>query len=310
MGKYGLYGDSRPESYISLMWCIFKALVISFGALSIGIFILDDKTYSRLFFIMFGVLSFTLITSWRLLFQLYLDDISHGNPYSRNILIIGCPERGRYVKDLLEKQISWGHKVVGHLRIGKHDDSNCGIIGSCDELEKFIRENTVDEIIFALNGDQSMVCLSEYLRLCKKIGISCRILPTLWNPEDTTISIETFQGVPFLTLRTTSFNAIGLFYKRLLDLAGGLVGTFIFLIIYPFIAAAIKIDSPGPVIFRQKRIGKHGRIFYLLKFRTMHQNAEERLKELMTANEMDGAMFKLKNDPRITSVGKWLRKIP
>jgi exopolysaccharide biosynthesis polyprenyl glycosylphosphotransferase len=130
----------------------------------------------------------------------------------------------------------------------------------------------------------------------------------MWNPSERYFSIETCQGVPFLTIRSTSFNATGLLYKRLLDFVGGIVGALIFFVMYPVVALAIKIDSPGPVIFKQKRVGKHGRVFLLFKFRTMYLDAEERLKELTGKNEMNGYMFKLADDPRITRVGRFLRK--
>lgn len=307
MGKFGLYGDRRPASYTEMGWSAFKAIVISFGALSIGIFLFQNQTYSRLFFILFAVISFGLILVFRILFLFYLEKIAQKNPYCRKILLIGSPDRVQYVRDLLKKQVSWGHEIIGQLNICKRGDSECRSIYSCDELEKFIRENTVDEIIFALNVNQATICLSEYIDICKKTGLSCRILPAMWNPNDDNLSIESCQGVPFLSLRSGRFNATGMIYKRILDLAGGLLGTLIFMMLYPVVAAAIKIDSPGPVIFKQKRIGKNGRIFCLYKFRTMYQDAEERLKELMGANEMNGGMFKIRNDPRITRVGKWLR---
>jgi exopolysaccharide biosynthesis polyprenyl glycosylphosphotransferase len=186
-------------------------------------------------------------------------------------------------------------------------EGECAEIGSCEDLEKIIRKKTVDEVVFAINGDRALN-LSRYVIFCKNIGISCRILPSMWNPSEGMLSIETWQGVPFLTFRTTRFNATGLIYKRALDIIGGLVGCFIFVLIYPFVALAIRRDSPGPVIFKQKRVGKHGRVFSLWKFRTMQQDAEEQLQELMAANEMNGAMFKMKDDPRITRVGEWLRK--
>ena len=88
----------------------------------------------------------------------------------------------------------------------------------------------------------------------------------------------------------------------------GLVGSVIFLILYPFVAAAIKLDSPGPVLFKQERVGKNGRLFKLIKFRTMYADAEEQKKELMATNEMNGPIFKVQSDPRITRVGRFLRK--
>jgi exopolysaccharide biosynthesis polyprenyl glycosylphosphotransferase len=140
------------------------------------------------------------------------------------------------------------------------------------------------------------------------MGVPVRILPALWSQSEKLLSIEECQGVPFLTIRTTNFNASGLLYKRIFDIIGGLIGTIIFIILYPFVALAIKFDSAGPVLFKQKRAGQHGRVFYLYKFRTMHNDAEKRRQELMTKNLMNGSMFKMENDPRITKVGRWLRK--
>ena len=115
-------------------------------------------------------------------------------------------------------------------------------------------------------------------------------------------------GVPFIAIRTTNFNAAGLLYKRVIDIVGGIFGTLIFALMYPIVAVVIKFDSKGPVLFKQKRVGQHGRIFKLYKFRTMYEDAEERRQALMRKNVTNGAIFKVENDPRITKVGRWLRR--
>ena len=96
--------------------------------------------------------------------------------------------------------------------------------------------------------------------------------------------------------------------KRLIDIVGGLVGCVITIVLTPFVALAIRLDSPGPIFFAQTRIGKNGRRFKIYKFRSMYIDAEERKKELASQNEMQGLMFKMENDPRITKVGKFIRK--
>ena len=307
MGKFGLYGDRKPKSYGSLLWSIFKAVAVTFGALSAGIFLFQQKQYSRLFFILFALLSFALIAAYRVLIRFYLDKVAAKDPYCRKILVVGNPERSEYVAELLREQLSWGHEVIGHVEMGGGGDDSCGSLNCIEDLERIAREQTVDEIVFAIDGDRS-VCLAPYIETCRKIGLSCRILPAMWNPLERNFSIESCQGVPFLTIRSTGFHATGLLYKRVLDFVGGLVGTLTFLVMYPVVALAIKIDSPGPVLFKQKRVGKHGRVFLLYKFRTMYADAEERLRELTGKNEMNGFMFKLAEDPRITRVGRFLRK--
>ncbi len=307
LGRFGLYGDRRPSSHARLIASVLKATVISFGALAVILFLSYSQEYSRHVFGAFGLLSFAGVCIVRILFRVFLDRVSKNDPYSRKILVVGNAERGRYVAELLKQQLSLGHEVLGIVALEPGDGGTCATISSCADLEKIVREKTVDEVVFAASGDRA-THLGQYLNFCKRTGIACRILPAMWAPNETALGIEKCQDVPFLTLRTNSFNATGLIYKRALDILGGLVGCLIFAVIYPFVAAAIRLDSPGPAIFRQKRVGKHGRVFELLKFRTMHNDAEHRLKEVMAANEMNGAMFKLNNDPRITRAGRWLRR--
>ncbi|MGV7223255.1 MAG: sugar transferase [Nitrospinales bacterium] len=307
MGRFKLYGDIRPSSYINLTWRIFKAIVVDFGTLSVGIVLLQQKDYSRLFLLSFAGLCFLFLASYRVLIQLYLDKTLKSGDYSRRILIVGNLERGRFVTGLLNSQLSWGHDVVGQLSIEREECLTDGSLGCIEDLPQILREHTIDEVVFAVEGNRD-VPLSPYLKNCKKMGIPVRILPGLWNTKDKSLSIEKCQDVPFLTIRTSNIDAAGLLYKRVLDLVGGVVGTVIFLINYPFVAIAIKFDSEGPVLYKQKRMGQHGRTFNLYKFRTMYQDADKRRQDLVANNVMNGAMFKMKDDPRITKVGRWLRK--
>ena len=307
IGKVGLYGDRRPKNFVNLSWSILKALAISFGALAVGIFLFQQKQYSRLFFMMFALLSFGLIAAYRILLWLYMDKVVGKNPYCRKILVVGNAERSAYINGLLKEQVSWGHEVIGHIDMGGDGDESCHSLNAVEDLERIVREQPVDEIVFAIDGDRS-VCLAPYIEACKKMGLSCRILPAMWNPLERSVALEFCQGVPFLTVRSNTLHATGLLYKRVLDFVGGFVGTLIFFTLYPIVALAIKTDSPGPVIFKQKRIGKHGRVFSLRKFRTMYADAERRLEEVAGKNEMNGFMFKLSDDPRITRVGRFLRR--
>ena len=119
---------------------------------------------------------------------------------------------------------------------------------------------------------------------------------------------EIFAGFTVLSYEANSFDYRRLFIKRGIDIAGSLVGCILTLLITPFIACAIKLDSPGPIFFSQLRVGKNGRSFKIYKFRSMYSDAEQRKKELMEDNEMTGPLFKMEHDPRITRVGAFLRK--
>lgn len=307
MGKFHLYSDTRQPSYKSLCWSILKAIVICFVFLSSGVFLFKQLSYSRIFFLYFAILSFVLIAINRMLVQLCYYFISKRGFNLHRILVVGDIERGTIICNSMASQLSWGHKVVGQLSIDRKDTNTSNILGCLEDFHKILLLYTIDEVIFAFDRNQP-ADLSKQLELCREMGIFARILPVHWQFDDQFLSMEICQGIPFLTIKPSNFNATGLLYKRILDLVGGVVGTVIFLIIYPFVATAIKLDSPGNVLFKQQRIGQHGRVFQLFKFRSMYQDSENHKQELMEMNEMNGALFKLKDDPRITRVGKFLRK--
>ncbi len=307
MGRFQLYSDQRPKSLGVLAWSVFKALICSFAVLAAGIFIFKEKTYSRLFLGYFAGLGFLFILLQRTLAGLFIDRLTKKGFNIRKILIVGDRERVAVVSDVLDKQLSWGHEVVGVLstRPGETLEEKC--LGTINDLPTILREHSLDEVVFAMGGDRS-IDLSIYLNVCMEMGVPARILPALWNHKTKILSVEHCQGVPFIAVQTYSFGATGLLYKRLLDLLGGIVGAVLFALMYPFIAAAIKLESKGPALFLQERVGRNGRVFKLFKFRSMSKDAEERKQALMDQNEMEGAMFKLADDPRVTRVGKWLRK--
>ena len=307
MGRFKLYGDQKVRSQVELISSIFKAVLFSFMVVSAGIFLFKQKDYSRLFTVFFACFTFLAIYVQRLITDIYFFHVSKNRFRMHNILIVGSKQRSQIVKELMEKQLSWGHKVIG--RLGLHSDICEGddCLGSVAQLPEILRHVEVDEVIFALNGSKH-IALSELLHECRRTGVLVRILPSLWKMDDPAISVEKCQTVPFITIRSANFNATGLLYKRLMDIVGGLVGTLLFCLMYIPIAVAIKWESNGPIIFRQKRVGQHGRIFDVYKFRSMYEDAEERKKELLKQNEMNGNMFKLQNDPRITQVGHFLRK--
>lgn len=133
----------------------------------------------------------------------------------------------------------------------------------------------------------------------------CMELPGM-NAERS--KVDDFGGYSVLTYTRFRSSYKRLLIKRVMDIFGGLIGMVITLFFFPFVAIAIKLDSPGPVLFSQIRIGRNGRRFKIYKFRSMYMDAEERKKELEKQNEIQGLMFKMENDPRITKVGKFIRK--
>jgi exopolysaccharide biosynthesis polyprenyl glycosylphosphotransferase len=181
-------------------------------------------------------------------------------------------------------------------------------LGDLNDFDVVLKERGIDEVVFALPKG-SPVKLAAYLEKCERFGVAVRIVPAMVDMDHPVMRVENIGPIPTLAFYTNGFsNASGFMYKRFLDLVAGIVGFLIFLAIYPFVALAIKLDSPGPVLFKQKRIAQNGRVFHLYKFRSMVTDAESRKKDLLGSSEMTGPIFKMGNDPRITRVGRFLRK--
>jgi exopolysaccharide biosynthesis polyprenyl glycosylphosphotransferase len=303
MGRFRLYSN-RKLSYRQTLWALLKTIIMDFTLVSASIIIFPALYAARVFFLYFLGFCFLFLVGERTILRLYLDNPSNKRYNLRRILIVGDIKRGIIVAELMHKQLSWGHEIVGNLASA---NGSTGSLGRIEDLQHVLHSQTIDEVIFAMGADPD-VDLSLYLKICRRMGVTSRILPALWSSGNKSMHVEECQGVPFLTFQENNFNASGLLYKRILDLIGGIVGTGIFFCIYPFVALAIKKDSPGPVLFKQKRVGQNGRIFEVYKFRSMYMDAEAHKKELMDQNEMSGAIFKVENDPRITPVGRLLRK--
>jgi exopolysaccharide biosynthesis polyprenyl glycosylphosphotransferase len=176
------------------------------------------------------------------------------------------------------------------------------------ELQSMLATEPVDEVFISLPMDKYGHVIEAIVQLCQEQGIVVRVQPDLSLRTFVKPYIGEFNGVPFVTVRSVPRDGWPLFIKRLIDVVGGaalLVG------LAPLLALAallIKIDSPGPILFRQERIGLNKRRFQLLKFRTMLVGADQQQHGMEQLNEANGPVFKIKDDPRITRLGKFLRR--
>lgn len=169
------------------------------------------------------------------------------------------------------------------------------------------RQMPLDEVFLNL-PDEDMAYVKHMIYDLESMGIACHYNIDIVERPSKEVRVGNFAGYTVVTYSINHFDYRRMVVKRGIDILGGLVGCLITLVITPFVALAIKLDSPGPVFFSQTRIGKNGRRFKIYKFRSMYMDAEARKKELEAQNEMQGLMFKMENDPRITKVGRFIRK--
>ena len=176
-----------------------------------------------------------------------------------------------------------------------------------DNVLDLSRQMPLDEVFINL-PEEDKDYVKHIIYDLESMGIACHYNIGIIERPQKEVRVGSFAGYTVVTYSVNHFDYRRMAIKRLFDIVGGLIGCILTIIITPFVALAIRIDSPGPVFFAQTRIGKNGRRFKIYKFRSMYIDAEERKKELETQNEMQGLMFKIDNDPRITRVGRFIRK--
>ena len=312
MGRFGLYSDRRAPSFWYILQRLTAVVCLNFALLSIAYFTLNWEDISRLFIGYYAIILFILFVAERAGFELFLNKRQETGFSATRVLLVGSDHRAAKVLKALLSQRSWGHQVLGfvlphHGAATEISDVPC--LGALEDLESVLTEQAVDDVVFALSENNRDVDLKTAIASCETLGVTYRIVPAMFDATSQgAMHVENLLDIPVLAVNTVRINPTGLMYKRVLDYTFGLAGFLVFLLCLPFVAVAIKLDSPGPVFFRQPRMGQHGRVFRIFKFRTMFIDAEARKKELMQGNEMNGQMFKMADDPRITRVGKFLRK--
>ncbi len=228
------------------------------------------------------------------------------------------------IKVLVITQKNMAEEILRRLK--DHLEINYQIVGialdECEENEKIdgipvmpvddrFMENVtlmaLDEV-FIYTPELKQAQIQRMLSGFDEMGVNCHYCMEIPGMSAERSKVDDFGGYSVLTYTRFRSSYKRLLIKRVMDIAGGLLGMLITLVVFPFAAIAIKLDSPGPVLFSQVRIGRNGRRFKIYKFRSMYVDAEERKKELEKQNEMQGLMFKIENDPRITKVGKFIRK--
>ena len=202
-------------------------------------------------------------------------------------------------------------KIVGIVLADEQEKKEiAGIPVVCEygDMLEYIRRNVVDEVFVHLSS-QTNLPINKIIKELEVMGVTVDLNINVFEmeiPVQREIErIGNYYTVSF-SPKIHSFKQI--FFKRVMDIVGAIVGLLITGIVTVFLAPALLIESPGPLFFSQVRVGKNGRRFKIYKFRSMYMDAEERKKELMSQNEMEGLMFKMENDPRVTKVGKFIRK--
>jgi exopolysaccharide biosynthesis polyprenyl glycosylphosphotransferase len=277
--------------------------------------------------LLFGVFSCLFLLSEKLAIRLTSRYVRlHGFNY-RTVLIVGTNPTGREIAHSIDSHRFWGFRVLGFIASGAEEaaaGANGGsngangegsgaragrypVLGTIDDIPRVVEEHVVDDVIFAVHR-RELDRLEDLFLSLQEQGIRTRFAMNLFPHTRAQVEVEELDGIPLLSFATTPTSLTKLMLKRALDVALAALLLLLALPAVGLVAALIKLTSGGSVLFRQTRCGLNGRAFTLYKFRTMVEDAEERRRELEHLNEMKGPVFKLKSDPRVTAVGRFLRK--
>ena len=307
---FGVYGSMREKSIWQVFWTIFEASLVATLVFSAAAFFLELDILRRTFVMAFFGAAVLLLAAEKFLVLQFLRNARRKGLNFRVVLIVGSGPRAREFAEVIESHPEWGQKILGFIDEEEMRGMAVGkgkVIGTFDDMPRILEEHVVDEVLF-LMPRKWLSRLEEYVRVCEKIGVKATIAVDFFDTAIAKPVVKEVEGWPLLTFDTTPQDFFSLSLKRVLDVMGSAAGLIVLSPLFLLIALAIKLASPGPVFFSQVRSGLRGRPFRILKFRTMIVNAEAKLKELQRLNELEGPVFKIRNDPRITWIGRLLRK--
>lgn len=298
--------------YVELVAIVKYTVILMLGLVVVMFFTKEITLLSRLVFGYFAIFNILFTYISHILFKKYMLTYYRKSKNSSKVMVVTTSDRVEKIVEDLQGAAAWDSEIIAAalMDAGKIGENIQGIPVVADKgnLYEISIQMLLDEVFISLpeyNHEQ----IKKMITAFESMGVVCHYAVDFIEVEDgSERMIENFGGYAVVSYSLNYFDVRRLIIKRIMDIIGGLVGLMLTALITPFVALAIKVESPGPVFFSQVRIGKNGRRFKIYKFRSMYMDAEERKKELEAQNELSGPMFKMENDPRITKVGKFLRK--
>lgn len=297
---YGLLTFERTRPRREVLQGLVRSAVLIGIVLSGTIFLTKAKDYPRSLMALHWVLAFAAVGAEKLLLhglnRAHLLELAP----ARVVAVVGEGPNARSVAEHLQK--APGYQLPEQARFD--------LSVSLETFRNYLLEHPTDEVYFVVPRERRDFRIDPFLRFCERLGIPAKISLNLG--EVFRYFVPTFGGskdLPYLSFHPPYLDPDRAAIKRLMDICGACVGLVITALITPIVAVAIRLDSEGPVFFTQQRVGQNGRRFRMYKFRSMVEGAEEQKSALQSRNEMEGPMFKITDDPRITRVGRVLRRL-
>lgn len=308
---FGQRADIQRQTLFVQFGAIMQELLLTLSVVMFALFLLQLDAVSRAVIAVFFVAAFVSLVGVRWLVVWY--NTSHKADVVENhlkVLVIGSGRRAHMLADQLKQASVWGVHIIGFLDpLGKSAGRRCTdeILGHVDQISQVLRDNVVEDVVVAV--PRSMLSdIQKIVDACEEEGVRLRFMADLYDFRAQRVQLNFVNDIPLLGFEPVALEEGQLVAKRIFDVVAVLIALPILLPFFLITAICIKLDSPGPVFFNQDRVGLHKRRFKMYKFRSMVVDAEARIGEIEHLNEADGPNFKIKNDPRMTRVGWFIRK--
>lgn len=304
------YSNIVRRGYVEEAFVVFRQNILLFGCiLAYLVFTKQSATYSRLFLGYFIILDYILMLGFRIFWKSVIRKKLKESDNHTHLLVVTSEDLAAECVKNLECKEYESFEVTGLVLFenedGKKQVNGIPVVAEFSDMMEYIRVNVVDQVLFHIETFPEQ--WNDWLTQLIDMGVVVHVSFEQFNK----LPHKSISQVGNISVITTSFQTASmmeLFLKRVMDIVGSLVGLLITGIAFLFVAPIIYVKSPGPIFFSQERIGKNGRKFRIYKFRSMYLDAEERKKELMEKNQMQGLMFKMDNDPRIIKgIGHFIR---
>jgi exopolysaccharide biosynthesis polyprenyl glycosylphosphotransferase len=307
----GLYDGRRSFRWFDEVYRIFSGTTSSIIIIMAITFFIRPLVYSRGMLLLAGFLILALLGVARIGDRLLREILRQRGIGVQKAVIVGAGEVGRAVMRTILADPGLGYQVIGYVDDdplkGNTDLGRFKGLGGLDNVPMVIQNEKIDEVIITLPWMYHRKIV-QIVDECERRKVRVRVVPDVFQQRMQHIDIESLNGIPLIGVERKTLSAGAIFVKRIVEMVLILVSMPILLIILSIVALIIKLDSPGPIFFRHRRVGIGGTEFDMYKFRSMVANAEELRAAVSDLNEADGPLFKIKNDPRTTRIGWLLRR--
>ena len=308
----GLYFPARGRTFLDEVYTLVNGTTTATLLIMAITFFVRPLVYSRAVYVYAALLIVVLLGAERAIERLIRPRLRKRGIGVDRVLIIGAGEVGRALMRNIVALPDLAYQIIGfvddHYERGHTDIGRFKALGGTENLPDILRDCLVDEVIVTLpwTAREKIITIME---LCQRMGVAAQVVPDLFQLSLGRVVVDDVGGIPLISVRETKIGTWNAVVKRLIDFFGSLILILVFAPLMALIASLIRLDSPGPIIFRQNRIGRGGRPFIAYKFRSMRVGAEQEVAKLTGLNEADGPLFKIRNDPRHTRIGRWLRRM-